>query len=335
MAWYALSYARIYEVFGWDDFLGHTEEIYNYIWKQGWDRTGTCGGGMWFDDNYDQKVTITNAECIQVAGKLYRFTKKKKYLEQMHQIWNWVLHNGIVDNTTYLVHDGALDNCTGNNFIGPTYLGGTLIGGLVEFYKIHKNESYIEFADKIAQAEIRNTTNSTSGILREWCEPYCNDDQKMFKGIFVRNLRYLMDILSDLNKTKQHQEYQDYLDLNIRANMEYNMCDKEPMTKCNITYKDGPPYFNRSGPVFSVDWSGPFVVGAPMQQTAVLDLFVAAIKLGTKCTGDYCNYSPQNPEPQPLTCKDYPCPPGQPCCEYAGAYTCCNSDQKCDYGVCT
>lgn len=332
MAWYALSYARIYEVFGWKEFLDHSQEVFDWIWKTGWDKTGTCGGGLWFDNDFDQKVSITNLECIQAAGKLYRFTKKLKYLTQMHQIWNWVTKNGIIDNTTYLVHDGTLDNCTGNDFFGPTYLGGTAIGGLVEFYKIHKKKSYIDLANKIAQAEIRNTTNSTSGILQEWCEPDCNDDQKMFKGIFVRNLRYLMDVLDD---PKQRQEYQDYLDHNILANIENNMCDKIPMTKCNITYLDGPPFFNRSGPVFSPDWSGPFTVGAPMQQTAVLDLLVSAIKPGTNCTGTYCNFSPSNPTPQHLTCSDFPCPKGKPCCSYQSSYTCCDYTQKCVKGVCT
>lgn len=30
-------------------------------------------------------------------------------------------------------------------------------------------------------------------IFAEYCEGHCNDDEKMFKGIFVRNLRYLID----------------------------------------------------------------------------------------------------------------------------------------------
>ena len=333
MAWYALSYARIYEVMGWKEFLTSSEQVYNWLWNIAWDKSGVCGGGLWFDSSFEQKVTITNAEAVQVAGKLYRFTKKKQYLDQMHRIWNYMMHNGLVDSSTHLVHDGATDNCTGDNFIGPTYLGGTVIGGLVEFYKIYKNETYLELANKVAKAAIANSTNVT-GILTEWCSPNCNDDQKMFKGIFVRNIRYLMDELKD---DKQRKEYQDYLDFNIKANVELNMCDKYPIHKCNITFKDGPPYYNISGPLFAPNWNGPFTIGAPMQQTAVLDLLIAAIKPGTKCTGEYCNYDPPTPQPQPMTCKDYPCPEDQPCCEYSpyASYTCCTSDQKCIKGICT
>lgn len=333
MAWYALSYVRIYEVFGWDEFLKSSIEVDDWLWKTSWDKTSNCSGGMWFDYDFRQKVSITNLECIVVAGKLFRATKNVKYLGHMKKIWNWVIENGIIDNTTYLVHDGALNNCTGNNFFGPTYLGGTLIGGLVEFYKIYKKESYLDLANKIAQAEIRNSTNIFTGTLTEWCEPNCNDDEKMFKGIFVRNLRYLMDVIKD---PKQRQEYQEYLDLNIQANLLYNMCDKVPIHECNITFKDGPPFYNVSGPLFSPNWNGPFTVGAPMQQTAALDLFIAAIKPGTNCTGEYCNFSPNYPKPQPLTCKDYPCPKDQPCCQYTStSYTCCTSDQKCLSGICT
>lgn len=333
MAWYALSYARIYEVLGWNEFLQTSIQVFDWLWQTAWDSSGMCGGGMWFDNSFEQKVTITNAECVQVAGKLYRFTKNETYLTRMNAIWNYMLHNNLVDNSSYLVHDGATPDCKGNNFIGPTYLPGTVIGGLVEFYKITNNQTYLDLANKVLKAAIANTTNS-KGILTEWCDPYCNDDQKMFRGVFVRNVRYLMDVLDD---EKLRQEYQDYLDFQVKANLQYNMCDKNPIDLCEIIFKDGPPYYNKSGPLFSPDWNGPFTYAAPMQQTAALDLFVAAIKPGTNCTGDYCGYNPYYPHPQPMTCKDYPCPEDQPCCEYSPytSYTCCTSDQKCVQGVCT
>ena len=72
-----------------------------------------------------------------------------------------------------------------------------------------------------------------------------------------------------------------------------------------------------------------------MQQTAVLDLFVAGIKAGTKCHGTSCSFDPPIPQPHPLTCQDNPCPVDQPCCEWQNEYyTCCESVQKCLNGEC-
>lgn len=334
MAWYALSFARIYEIFGWNDFLINSVDVFDWLWKTAWDSNGTCGGGMWWNNGYRQKVTITNTISLQAAGKLYRFTNDTKYLHQMNEIWNYLLRNGIVDNLTYIIHDGPTPNCTGNDFIGPTYLSGTVIGGLVEFYKIYKNETYLDLSNKIAQAELRNSTNRSSGILTEYCEPHCNDDQKVFKGIFVRNLRHLIDVMND---GKQKEEYERYLYHNVKGILKYSICDKHPFQNCNIVFKYGPPYYNESGPVFAPNWNGPFTRGSPMQQIAALDLFISAIKPGTTCKGEFCDFNPYYPPPKPLTCKDKPCPPDQPCCKYtpSQSYTCCSSNQKCISGICT
>ena len=87
--------------------------------------------------------------------------------------------------------------------------------------------------------------------------------------------------------------------------------------------------------VFGVAYSGPYNYSAPMQQTAVLDLFVSGILPNTTCLGNSCNFDPPIPPPLPLTCQDNPCPSDQPCCEYQNEYyTCCESTQKCKNGEC-
>ena len=48
MAWYGLAYARIYEVLGKKNFLALSREIFDWVWREGWD-TSVCGGGVWFD----------------------------------------------------------------------------------------------------------------------------------------------------------------------------------------------------------------------------------------------------------------------------------------------
>lgn len=334
MAWYGLSFARIYEVIGADMFLQVSMDVYNWIWEVGWDQSGSCSGGFYFDDSRESKQTITNAQMLQLSGRLYRLTNNTDYFKKMEQIYTYISNNGIINATTYLVSDGLNYNCVPADIYGPTYNDGVVIGGLVEMYLATKNSSHRDLAAKIVHAIIEQMCDP-NGIIVEYCEPYCGDDGLMYKGILVRNVRYLMDVLDDDIK---REYFQSWLELQIESNIQYNMCDDDPIQNCNITFKDGPPYYNISGPVFSSDWRGPFKTGAPMQQTAALDLFISAIRPGTECSGQYCNYDPYYPPPQPLTCRSRPCPEGQDCCEYNPytTYTCCATNQKCNQttGIC-
>ncbi|KAL3836995.1 hypothetical protein ACJMK2_022388 [Sinanodonta woodiana] len=334
MCWYGLSYVRIYEVLGYEEFLATALDIYNWVWQTGWDFSGHCGGGFFFDDSRLSKPTITNVQMFQLGAKLYRIYKKDDIWNKTIEVYNFIMNNSIINTTSYLVSDSTTWTCQGNGNYGPTYSSGVLMGALVELYKQTNVSSYIDLAVKLADATILNHTDNVTGIFREYCDPQCDDDAKMFKGIFVRNLRYLIDALPEGDSTKAG--YKIWLKHNAMGIIKYDMCDKSPISLCNITFKDGPPYFNVSGPVFSPDWIGPVTYGAPMQQACVLDLFVASINAGTRCTGDYCSFDPPYPPPQPLTCESHPCPPDEPCCEYSPytTYTCCESTQKCQNGIC-
>lgn len=334
MSWYGLAYTRIHEVLGFDNFLQVAKDIYNWVWQTGWDQSGACGGGFFFDNTMMSKQTITNAQMLQLSGRLYRLTKNKDYLVKMNRIFMYIMNNSLINETTYLVTDGATYNCTASDQYGPTYNSGVLIGGLVEMYKITQNSLHLDLAFKIANALMQHSSNA-DGILVESCEPNCDEDALMFKGLFTRNVRYLMDELTD---NPRRDYLQNWLNLQIEANLKNNICDLHSLSKCNISFHDGPPYYNKSGPLFSPDWRGPFSYGAPMQQTSVLDLFISAMKPGTLCTGHYCNYDPYYPPPQPLTCGSQPCPEGQDCCEYSPytSYTCCETSQHCNKttGIC-
>ncbi|KAI8521481.1 hypothetical protein Bbelb_012350 [Branchiostoma belcheri] len=259
MAWFGLSYARIYEIFGDQNFLSSAKDVFDHNWMRGWDSSGNCTGGMWFD-----------------------YTK---------------------DGVDY---NNKTKNCTANKVFGPTYNSGVLIGGLVELYRINNQSSYLSLAHKLANATIAN--NTKGGIFREYCEDSggCDDDALMYKGIFVRNLRYLME-LSD-NSTRAH--YNVWIQNNVKAVLSRSRC--EPLVeKCNITYKDGPPVHNVTGPLFGTTWAGPYNQSAPMQETCVLDLFTSSIPPGVRCVGQGCTYDPPNPPPIHLTCSSHPCPRGR------------------------
>ncbi|KAL4230492.1 hypothetical protein ACF0H5_010874 [Mactra antiquata] len=335
MAWFGLSFARVHEVIGnTDTFLSDAQDVYNWIWANGWDKNGSCGGGMWFDYTYVSKQTITNVQMLQLSARLYRLTKQKQYYDQMNMLYMFIMNNSLINETTYLVSDSLNSDCTVSDIYGPTYNSGVMVGALAEVYKITHDPLILDLAFKVTIGKIEHSSNA-DGIFYEYCEPYCDDDALMYKGLFVRNVRYLMDVLTD---PVRRDYLQSWLELQIDSNLKYNLCDLNPITKCNISYKDGPPYFNKSGPAFSPDWRGPFTYGAPMQQTSVLELFIAAIKPDTICAGKYCNFDPQYPAPQPLTCGSKPCPQGEDCCEYSPytSYTCCDPSQHCNKttGIC-
>ena len=48
---------RLYEVTRAEKFLRIARDIFDWVWKEGWD-TKTCGGGVWFDNNFSGKVRI-------------------------------------------------------------------------------------------------------------------------------------------------------------------------------------------------------------------------------------------------------------------------------------
>ena len=289
---------------------------------------------MWFDNDRKLKQTITNLQMLVVGAKLKRLMNNDSDLsEKIMLLWKYILRNGLIDCKTMLISDGALPNCTADGNYKPIYNQGVLVGALVELWRLFKDPLYLSMANSVAYATI--TLKSINGILTEWCDfQECNDDSKMYKGIFVRNLRYLMDAPGMVG-TDTREFYSEWLDRNIRSVLEKNMCyPRGEPKRCHVVYKEGPPFNNCTGPVFSENWHGPYDFTEPMQQTSVLELFTANIKPGTVCKGEPCVYDPQTPPSHPLTCKDDPCPPGQDCCSYGGSSTCCELEQKCKNHMC-
>lgn len=178
---------------------------------------------------------------------------------------------------------------------------------------------------------------SNEGILVEWCEPTCNDDAKIFKAIFLRNLRYLVDHARRSGAGRRSDEiahYRRFLELNSDAVWRGDRCEGE---RCQVEYRDGGSLRGATvGSVFGQDFRGPYNFSAPMQQTSALDLFIAGLDPGLRCVdGPMCAYDPVQPGPHELTCRDHPCPSGQDCCAFDSSYyTCCMTSQRCVDGEC-
>ena len=87
-----------------------------------------------------------------------------------------------------------------------------------------------------------------NGVLMEPCDTdrSCNLDANIFKGIFVRNLRYLLDVTEDRNRVKL---YRRFLDTNIASLRHNASCQPQPHRNitCHIVYLDGAPSYPATG----------------------------------------------------------------------------------------
>lgn len=274
--------------------------------------------------------------AAQLFFPVYRLTQNMTYLNQSLLAFEY-LNRQVLNHTTYLLADSILTyavDCTPLPKFNVTYNSGMFIGGLVELYKGTSNITYIDLACKVANATIKE--NSPNGVLLEYCDwdNQCeqDDDAKMFKGVFVRNLRYLMDVLDDNDR----KYYQSWLQSNIDSVLANAQC-KDPIVNCSVMFLDGPSGRSTKGPLFTTSWAGPYNTSNVIAQTSVLDLFTSAIDPSSICMkGEAaCDYNPVIPDIHPLSCTNNPCPPDHPCCTWDVIYaTCCMPYQTCTDGGC-
>lgn len=108
MAWYALAYLRVHELYGLEGYFRVAKEIFQWCWTNGWDASEMCGGGIWFDQGHNGKATIENAQLYAVAMKLARFTnssqEKQEFEAKAAKLWNFLTKaTGLLDPVTFQV----------------------------------------------------------------------------------------------------------------------------------------------------------------------------------------------------------------------------------------
>ncbi|NIK58160.1 putative alpha-1,6-mannanase (GH76 family) [Kribbella shirazensis] len=96
-------------------------------------------------------------------------------------------------NSSHLVNDGLTGSCTNNGQTVWTYNQGLAIGGALELWRATGDTSRLSTARQLGDAAMSSL--SPGGILTESCDPAgtCDDNQKQFKGIFMRYLTDLAD----------------------------------------------------------------------------------------------------------------------------------------------
>jgi predicted alpha-1,6-mannanase (GH76 family) len=194
-----------------------------YIFKDitlGWDET--CGGGIFWKKGIGYKSTISNELTLLLASRLHLAdtdtVRGKSCLQWSLDIWNWMLEAKLIDEKGQ-VQDGV-GGRRGDCKINPrvwTYNQGVILAGLVYLSEITGDKKYLNQADNIALAAIKNMVNDEGVLFEINCEPdECNGDAEQFKGIFMRHLALL-------KQYSPKKEYGDFIALNAQSILENAM----------------------------------------------------------------------------------------------------------------
>jgi predicted alpha-1,6-mannanase (GH76 family) len=248
--WWALGLIHAHDATGDQDYLDSAIEIFNDM------QTGTgtpCGGGIYWSKDRTYVNAIANELYLSVAAALAnRVPSNGTYLQIAKAQWQWFQGSGMI-NSDNLINDGLDSNCKNNNLTTWSYNQGVILGGLSELALATGDGSYLTTAYAIASAAINNLSNS-NGILVEadQCEleaGNCGMDGQQFKGVFIRNLRYLNDLAPN-------DSFKSFILRNAQS----------------IWVND-----RNSVNMLGVAWTGPYVAATGPSHSSALDALVAAI----------------------------------------------------------
>lgn len=190
--WWALAWVDAYDLTGDQTYLDEAVTIANYV-STLWD-TGTCGGGVWWNQQKTYKNAVTNALYVRLTASLHnRISGDTAWLAKATTAWNWFLNSGMI-NSSGLVNDGQNSSCGNNGGTVWSYNQGLAIGAGLEMYRATGNAADLSEAKYLADSAIASPALVSNGLLTESCDALtstCDDNQKQFKGIFMR---YLADL---------------------------------------------------------------------------------------------------------------------------------------------
>lgn len=203
--WWAIAWIDAYDYTGDSRYLGEAVTIAGYV-QQYWD-PGTCGGGVWWDRERTYKNAVTNGQYLWLTTALHqRIPGDTVWLQRARTAAAWYRSSGMI-NSSGLVNDGLTSTCANNGGTVWSYNQGLAIGAFTELWKSTGDGALLTTARTLADAAIGSPTLTRGGVLTESCDvgsASCDDNQKQFKGIFMRNF-------ADLAKATGSSTYQSYV----------------------------------------------------------------------------------------------------------------------------
>ncbi|MFJ3641296.1 glycoside hydrolase family 76 protein [Streptomyces sp. NPDC090108] len=192
--WWAVAWVAAYDSTHEQRYLDEAVTITDYI-QQYWD-TGTCGGGVWWDRERTYKNAVTNGLYLWLTTALHRrVAGDTLWGGRAVTAANWYLNSGLIGSTG-LVNDGLTGSCANNGQTVWSYNQGLAIGAFTELWRSTGGSRYLDTARRLADAALSSPQLTRDGVLTESCDTgggSCDDNQKQFKGVFVRHLADLAD----------------------------------------------------------------------------------------------------------------------------------------------
>ncbi|KAJ1569020.1 hypothetical protein HK405_010929 [Cladochytrium tenue] len=186
--WWALAWVDAYDLTGNATYLQAAVTIAEYVTGL-WDAT-SCGGGVWWNTQRTYKNAITNGLFVRLTAALHnRIPGDTEWLGWASKAWAWYAGSGLI-NSAGLVNDGLTSSCANNGQTVWTYNQGMAMGAAAEVWRATGNTTALAAAGALADAALASGL-VVGGLLTESCDGTgsCDDNQKQFKGIFMRNLQ--------------------------------------------------------------------------------------------------------------------------------------------------
>ncbi len=251
--WWALAWIDAYDLTGEPQYLAMSRSIFADM-SGGWDQT--CGGGIWWSKDRTYKNAIANELFLSVATHLLArvpAADQPVYASWAEREWRWFQGSGMI-NSDHLVNDGltvdrTAGTCTNNGRTVWTYNQGVVLGALAEWSGQKHDPALLSAARTLADAGLVHLTDK-AGVLHDACEPAsCGGDAPQFKGIFVRNLSALNQVLHEPRYTA------------------FFATDAASVWTTDRSRENG----------LGLVWSGPVLPADAATQSSALDVLVAAM----------------------------------------------------------
>jgi predicted alpha-1,6-mannanase (GH76 family) len=210
--WWVLAWIKVYDVTGKVEYLDKAAEIYEDP-KSVWNTT-PCSGGIWFvplplHKRHSTNITssrwnfaktsvnaIANELFLTASVKLAnRIPTNSEYFTMAMEAYDWFIASGMI-NSKNIINDGLnihVKPCKSGDIQGWTYNQGVILSGLAELTWSTGDPKYNNLANTLATASMAHYANNSQMILHEPCEPDCSTDLSQFKGIYGRNIQFLVN----------------------------------------------------------------------------------------------------------------------------------------------
>lgn len=189
--------------------LALVQGVFNEYTRR-WSTTECNGGLRWqvfnIHPGFQYKNSISNGCFFNIASRLARYTGNSSYADWAETIWDWEVDLGLIT-SDFKVYDGVTLHeglpCEDDMDTAEwSYNSGIFLHGAAVMWNLTGEQIWRDRVDGLIEYGLTKFTQD-GVIYEQWCEPFdnCKDDQRSFKGYYLRWLASAMQLVPDLYDT--------------------------------------------------------------------------------------------------------------------------------------